>query len=71
MGLVGDGIEYVNPSSKKDGYKLIQRRSDRSVVISREDRRDWAKRRTTSSGNEQVKKMKNLATEGNGSVTVE
>ena len=31
MGLVGDGIEYINPSSKKDGYKVIEGRLDRSV----------------------------------------
>ena len=48
MGLVGDGIEYVNPSSKKDGYKVIEVRSDRSVLISREKSRDRAKRSTSS-----------------------
>ena len=48
MGLVGDGIEYVNPSSKKDGYKVIEGRSDRSVVVSRKNRRDRVKSRSSS-----------------------
>ena len=48
MGLVGDGIEYINPSSKKDGYKVIEGRSDRSVIISRENSRDRAKRPSSS-----------------------
>ena len=71
MGLVGDGIEYVNPRSKKDGYKLIEGKSDRSIVISREKGRDRAKRTTSSLSKEGVKKVKSLATEGKRSVTVE
>ena len=50
MGLVGDGIEYINPRSKKDGYKLIEGKSDRSIVIAREKGRDRAKSTTSSLG---------------------
>ena len=71
MGLVGDGIEYVNPSSKKDGYKVIEGKSNRSVVISREKGRDRAKRTTSSLSKEGVKKVKNLATDLKQSTTVE
>jgi hypothetical protein len=84
LGLVGDAIEYINPSRKKDGYKVIEGRSDRSVIISRETIRDRARRPSSSlaeypnrndadgkSVEKQVKKEPDLATEGICSVTVE
>jgi hypothetical protein len=48
LGLVGDGIEYVSEGSKKDGYKVIEGRSDRSVVISRKNQLDRVKSRSSS-----------------------
>ncbi len=33
LGLVGDGIEYVNPKRKSDGYKVVEGKKKTSVVI--------------------------------------
>jgi len=33
LGLVGDGIEYVNPKRKSDGYKIVEGKKKTSVVI--------------------------------------
>lgn len=37
MGLVGDGIEYVDPKRKSAGYKVFERKKSTSVVISHEE----------------------------------
>jgi len=38
LGLVGDGIEYVNPQRKSDGYKVVEGKKKTSVVITSERR---------------------------------
>ena len=37
MGLVGDGIEYVDPKRKSAGYKVLEGKKSTSVVISHEE----------------------------------
>jgi len=37
MGLVGDGIEYVDPNRRSAGYKVIEGKKSTSVVISHEE----------------------------------
>ena len=41
-GLGGDGIEYVNPKRKSDGYKVVEGKKKTSVVIT-SDRRTQKK----------------------------
>ena len=37
MGLVGDGIWYVDPNRKGAGYKVIEGKKNTSVVILHEE----------------------------------
>ena len=37
LGLVGDGIEYVDPKRRSAGYKVLEGKNDTSVIISHEE----------------------------------
>ena len=75
MGLVGDGIEYIDPKRKSAGYKVLEGKKTTSVVISHEEtKRIQQEARITGrkeQANKQVKKMILLATKPKAFATVE
>ena len=44
MGLVGDGIEYINPDKKKDGYELVEGATNAPLVLPNVELRGRKKR---------------------------
>jgi DNA invertase Pin-like site-specific DNA recombinase len=56
MGLVGDGIEYVDPNRKGAGYKVIEGKKNTSVVISHEETKRIQQEARITGRKEQVKK---------------
>ena len=71
MGLVGDGIEYVDPNRKGAGYKVIEGKKSTSVVISHEETKRIQQEARITGRKEQVKKMTRLATKRKAFMTVE
>ena len=56
MGLVGDGIEYVDPKRKSAGYKVLEGKKSTSVVISHEETKRIQQEARIAGRKRQVKK---------------
>ena len=56
MGLVGDGIEYVDPNRRSAGYRVIEGKTNTSVVISHEETKRIQQEARIAGRKEQVKK---------------
>ena len=56
MGLVGDGIEYVDPKRKSAGYKVLEGKKSTSVVISHEETQRIQQEARIAGRKRQVKK---------------
>ena len=44
MGLVGDGIEYINPDRKNDGYRVVEGEKNAPLLIPNVERRGRKKK---------------------------